>query len=83
MSAIIYNQELAKITQGQSDFQDDPIHFNEFEEFEDNGKLNKQSLLIPELNSETALQKRNEDVNQDAHSQETGYRGDILEIMRH
>lgn len=44
VSAILYNSELAKITESQG-LHDDPIHFKEFKEIEDTGQKPLEMLL--------------------------------------
>ena len=51
VSAILYNEELKKVTESQM-LQNEPIHFDEFEEIEEtdfrSDKLNMYSLLLPD-----------------------------------
>lgn len=51
VSAILYNEELRKITEREG-LQHDPIHFNEFQEIEEtdfrSDKLNMLKLLLPD-----------------------------------
>ena len=50
VSAILYNNELRKITEIYG-YNDKPIHFNEFEEIEETDKLDIKNLLLPENHS--------------------------------
>ena len=59
MQAILYNNELRKITE-QKGLQDDPIHFNEFQEIEETEKLDINSLLLPDSHSSVPDQEDEE-----------------------
>ena len=62
VSAILYNEELRKVTEREG-LQNDPIHFEEFQEIEEtdfrSDKLNCLSLLLPE--SAGAVHQEEED----------------------
>ena len=51
VSAILYNEELRKVTEREG-LEHDPIHFEEFQEIEETNfrsdKLNMLSLLLPD-----------------------------------
>ena len=83
VSAILYNNELRIITEKQG-LHNDPIHFNEFEEFEEtdfrSNKTNMLSLLLPDAH-ESILPHNDEETDKNNLHSETSHRTTIQQLM--
>ena len=80
VSAILYNEELRKVTEREG-LEHDPIHFNEFQEIEETDfrseKLNMHSLLLPE----SIIEMKDADLEEDEDSFEQES-NDIFQLLQ-
>ena len=80
MQAILYNEELRKITEKEGLEGEDQIHFKEFEEIEETDKLNYTNLLLPN-DMANALQNNEEEGENVGGFTESNSRSAILDLI--